>query len=419
MTALGDPSRLAALRWRLLLDTSAEEGFDRVTRLAARLLRAPVALVTLVDADRQFFKSCLGLPEPWASRRETPLSHSFCQHVVASGRPLIVPDAREHPLLRDNLAIPDLGVVAYLGIPLLGSDGSALGTFCVIDHRPRAWSDDEIETMGDLAGAVVTEIELRAAVGEEGRARAELERMAAELDRLRREFVASVSHDLQTPLTAIRAALGLLEAGIGERLPPAERELLATSRFNAERLRVQIDDLLAANQLEAGTLQVQHQPLDLRTVVRGALAVVHPLFTQKGQPVEVDVPGPLPTLGDRRRLEHALVNLLANAHRHTPPGTRVSLDGRAEGDRVLLRVRDDGPGLPLEELELIFRRSYRRGASGGSGLGLTIARAIAERHGGRLWAESRPGEGATFCLALPRDGCRDEGDDTEGADRGG
>ena len=117
--AARDPERLGALRRPGLLDSDVDPAFDRIARLAAQVLNAPVALVSLVDADRQFFKSCLGLPEPWASQRGTPLSHSFCQHAVASREPLIVDDAREHAVLRDNPAIRDMGVVAYAGIPLI------------------------------------------------------------------------------------------------------------------------------------------------------------------------------------------------------------------------------------------------------------------------------------------------------------
>src|SRR6476620_11594908 len=99
---LSDAGRLAALRRAGVMDTPPEEAFDRLTRLAAKALRVPVALVSLVDAQRQFFKSCAGsLPEPWRSQRQTPLSHSFCQHAVTSGKPLVISDAREHPLVKD------------------------------------------------------------------------------------------------------------------------------------------------------------------------------------------------------------------------------------------------------------------------------------------------------------------------------
>jgi PAS domain S-box-containing protein len=179
-TALHDPARLQALRRTKLLDSIAEEEFDRLVRLAVRVLRVPVALVSLVDSERQFFKSCLGLGEPWASQRETPLSHSFCQHAVISREPLIIEDSRKHPLVHDNLAIPDLNVIAYAGIPLITRDGAALGSFCAIDTVPRAWSDDEIAILKDLAAAVMTEIELRLAMGESELRLAEAERERAE-----------------------------------------------------------------------------------------------------------------------------------------------------------------------------------------------------------------------------------------------
>jgi GAF domain-containing protein len=159
--ALAEPGRLAALHNAALLDTPAEESFDRLARLAARVVGAPVALVTAVDRDRQFFKSCLGLPEPWATRRETPLSHSFCQHVVAAREPMIITDARNDSRLIDNLAIRHLGVIAYLGVPLITAEGQAIGTLCVIDHEPRIWTKDEIGLITDIAAAAVTEITLR------------------------------------------------------------------------------------------------------------------------------------------------------------------------------------------------------------------------------------------------------------------
>jgi GAF domain-containing protein len=161
--AVHDPERLAELRRVDLLDTPAEEPYDRLARLAAKLLHAPVALVSLVDENRQFFKSCFGLGEPWSSTRQTPLSHSFCQHALEANKPLVIENAHAHPLVRDNAAIRDLGVVAYAGVPLTTGHGQSLGTLCVIDHKPRTWSRDQIDTLIDLAASVMTEIELHAA----------------------------------------------------------------------------------------------------------------------------------------------------------------------------------------------------------------------------------------------------------------
>src|SRR5918992_4865460 len=164
--AVKDTDRVNALHATGLLDSDVTPSFDRLARLASHVLNAPVALVSLVDADRQFFKSCLGLPEPWASQRQSPLTHSFCQHAVASREPLLVDDAREHELLRDNLAIRDMGVIAYAGIPLIDPDGYALGTLCVIDSRPRHWTTHQVQLLSDLAASVVTEITLARAARE-------------------------------------------------------------------------------------------------------------------------------------------------------------------------------------------------------------------------------------------------------------
>jgi hypothetical protein len=167
VAAVRDRDRVQALRATGLLDTPADEAFDRHARIAAEALSAPVALVSLVDEDRQFFKSCLGLPEPWATRRGTPLSHSFCQHVVATREPLVIADARDHPVLKDNAAIRDLGVVAYAGMPLVDNDGHALGALCAIDHEPRHWSKRQVELLKDLAAGVSREIGLQRIAGAE------------------------------------------------------------------------------------------------------------------------------------------------------------------------------------------------------------------------------------------------------------
>lgn len=158
---LTDPTRLAALRATGLLDRDPEPALQRLTRLASRFVGAPVSIVSLVLDDRQVFAAEVGVAEPWKSRGGTPMSYSFCQHVVTSGEALVVPDARRDARVSDNPAVHDLGVEAYAGVPLETSEGQRLGSFCVIDDRPRPWTDEEIEVLRDLAAAAMTEIELR------------------------------------------------------------------------------------------------------------------------------------------------------------------------------------------------------------------------------------------------------------------
>jgi GGDEF domain-containing protein len=196
---LDDARRLAALAESGLLDTPPEAAFDRVTRLVTEVLHVPVALFTLVTADRQVFKSAVGVGDV----RATPLSHSFCKHVVEDGAPLEVVDARIHPKVRDNPSISEFGIVAYLGVPLTTADGERLGALCAIDHEPRQWTGRDHGVLEDLAGAAMAEVELR-------RANRRIAAAAAEL-----HFAAT--HDTLTRLGNRRALLADLAQLLAER----------------------------------------------------------------------------------------------------------------------------------------------------------------------------------------------------------
>lgn len=159
--ALHNGERIAALNAEGLLDGAPEPIFDRFARLAARVAGVPTALVSLVTDARQVFAGLCGLAEPWADARQTPLSHSFCQHVVANGAPLVVEDARRDPVLSTNLAISDLDVVAYAGFPVSSPTGHVLGSLCAIDSRPRVWHAAQLEALADVALLVGNELERR------------------------------------------------------------------------------------------------------------------------------------------------------------------------------------------------------------------------------------------------------------------
>ena len=161
MTSLSSPARLAALRRTALLDSPPEAAFDRLTALAAAVLRAPIALVSLVDEHRQFFKSAVGLGQPLASIRETPISYSICALVAQIGEPLILEDARLHPLVKDRGIVTELGIVAYAGAPITTRDGHVLGALCVMDHAPRVWSPLDVQVLVTLAASASTEVALR------------------------------------------------------------------------------------------------------------------------------------------------------------------------------------------------------------------------------------------------------------------
>src|SRR5262245_1293362 len=146
-----DGARLEALRRTSLLDSPPEEAFDRLTRIATTVLRVPMSIVSLVDRDRLFFKSQNGLAEPLASLRQGPLQHSFCQHAVRTRETLVVQDSRRNPAFERYPSISGLEAIAYAGVPLITSEGHALRTFCVVDERPRDWTEGELGILRVLA----------------------------------------------------------------------------------------------------------------------------------------------------------------------------------------------------------------------------------------------------------------------------
>lgn len=428
IAAVGDTDRLDTLARTGLLDAGPDETFDRLTRLATRVLRVPVALVSLVDAGRQYFAGADGLPGPIAATRETPLSHSFCQHTVLSRRPLVVRDARVDPLVGQNPAVAEMTVIAYAGVPLLSDDGQVLGTFCAIDHEPRDWTADELATIADLAGAATTEIRLRLAVLT---ARAELaareaaeaalqrtlvaeaaERQAAE--RLQQEFLDGVAHDLRNPLAAVKGQAQLLLRQIAKRGEIGPERLLAGLRgidASVEQMTAQIAELQDVARLRSG------QPLELRTVPADLVALV----TEAAEGArrissrhEIAVVASVPVLMGRWdvvRLRRVLDNLLGNAIKYSPAGgsvvATVTEDDRGGSPWARVEVRDEGVGIPAADLGRIFER-FRRGSNvagriRGTGIGLSGARQIVEQHGGAIAIASDEGRGTVVTVSLPLD----------------
>jgi GAF domain-containing protein len=160
LRAVNDPERVAALHRTGLLGTDAEEAFDRMTRLAAKLLRVPAAFISLVDHERDFYVSAHGFGEPLATSRELT-GRTFCHYAIESDQPLVINDARADPVYSLVPTVESLGVAAYVGVPLPGPEGHILGSFCAIDTSPRAWTPDEVDILSELASSARREIELR------------------------------------------------------------------------------------------------------------------------------------------------------------------------------------------------------------------------------------------------------------------
>lgn len=396
-----NPARLARLRETGLLDAPTEEAFDRLTRLASRLLNAPLSTVTLVDSDRQFYMSCAGVPEPLATTRSTPLEFSFCKHTVVLGRPLIVPDTRAHPAMRDNPAIEQFGVAAYAGIPLLTADGHALGTLCVMDYEVRHWTEDDVANLTDLAASVSTEIELRMDIAHRVQVQQELQRTV----RLRDEVLGIVSHDLRNPVHTIQlSAEFLLEVLPADQAAASTRKQLSIIRRAARQMDRMISDLLDAATIAAGHLSMEPRPHAAHALLRTACEGLRPIVEEKGIRFACDgAPVEKTLLADADRVLQVLGNLAGNAVKFTPEGGCVTLALRRGDGHAVFSVADTGPGIPPAQLPHLFEQFWQADRAGrsGTGLGLTIAQGIVAAHGGRIWVESAPGQGTTFSFTLP------------------
>gem|GEM_PF-926224 len=171
-----DPARLVAVRRTTLLDGPPNATFDRLTELARFLLDAPIALCSLLDAERYFFISCAGMPEPYRTTREVPISAGFCKHTLVTRMPLVLEDADADPQFSGYPVVAEMGIRGYIGVPLITSDGQALGTFCAMDLKSRKWNAEQVRAVETLAAAAVSEIERSAALSAAREAHAELER---------------------------------------------------------------------------------------------------------------------------------------------------------------------------------------------------------------------------------------------------
>ncbi len=254
---------------------------------------------------------------------------------------------------------------------------------------------------GDYRQRVHTE-----SVDEVGQLAEAFNRMSGELEqleRLRRELVANVSHELKTPISALRAHLENLLDGV-ERPDPETLEIMLSQ---SERLGRLVDQLLELSRLESGDVPLRREEVALASLVRQVLSEIEVARPGSGVTLERRLAEDLPpVLADRERIHQVLFNLLDNAMRFTPSGGRVTVSAERRDGAVDVRVADTGPGIAPEHLPRLFERFYRvdpaRSArEGGTGIGLAIARSVVEAHGGRIWAESSPGRGSVFTFELP------------------
>lgn len=293
-----------------------------------------------------------------------------------------------------------------------------------LDERIELDTGDELESLGDAFNQMAAQLrelyddlerrvedrtrELTAALGENAALLRRLEEEGVALEAASRNksaFLATMSHELRTPLNAIIGFSEVLRERMFGELTDRQAAYLDDIHASGRHLLSLIDDVLDLSKVEAGRIALTLDDVDVRDCLDMGLMMVGERARQSGVRLECEVdPAVGPVRADARRLRQVVFNLMANAVRFTPEGGLVRATARREGDELLIAISDTGPGIAPDEQEVIFE-TFRQGGDvrdgEGTGLGLPLSRALAELHGGRLWVESRPGEGSTFVLALP------------------
>jgi len=398
-----EQERIDKLKELDILDTLEEQAYDDLTLLAAQICNTPIALVSLIDSDRQWFKSHHGL-----AARETPREFAFCAHAILGDDVLVVEDADKDQRFHDNpLSVNDPHVKFYAGAPLILENNLHLGTLCVIDSVARTLTDEQKSALEALARQVVSQLQLRLKIKE-----------LKHIDHVKDEFLAMVSHELRTPLTSITGSLSLLMHKKNE-MPETMETMVDIAHRNSFRLLGIVNDILDLAKLEAGKLKLDNKNLDLAALLQQAIELYenyckqcecHILFENRGDSEPISVQA------DEQRLLQVLGNLISNAAKFTTRGDTIKITLEKQQHMACIKVTDHGPGLTQQQQKDLFEKFKQLHSNSneklpGTGLGLNICKNIIELHHGSISCESVPGQYTSFSITLPLDNTENKGND--------
>lgn len=381
-----ETGRLGALRRYEILDSPPDGSFDRITAICARLFKVPVALVTLVDEDRIWFKSRFGLDADQVDREA-----GLCASAILNEEVYVVTNAAMDPrTLANPLVAGAMGLRFYAAAPLRTHDGYSLGNLCIIDKEPRDLSADQQATLKDLAAVVMDEMELRIA--------------ALQAIQKKDEFMALASHELRTPLSTAKAFIELTEMSLEEQAAAGELpSYIGKAKKAIDQTSSLIADLLDISKIQHGSMVMRLEETEFDPIIKEVVESIQPVFPSH----RIDLRGSTGrrVTVDRDRLQQLVINLLTNAVKYSPGKDLVEVSLRTDRNEVRLSVKDQGIGIAPEHIDKIFDRFHREKMVErrfqGLGVGLYIAADIAQRHGGKLTVESVPDQGSTFHLFLP------------------
>ncbi len=381
--------RLETLHSYAILGTDAEASYDDLVELTAYICNTPIALISLIDKDRQWFKARVGL-----TPRETHRDLAFCAHAILSNEVMVVEDTLTDVRFADNpLVLSEPGIRFYAGAPLISRDGYGLGTLCAIDTRPRKLSDIQLTALKTLAEQTRVQLELR-------RQSFDLEQLVEKQNRLFK----ILGHDLRDPFHTVREHVEVIRDYAQQRAEPGLLKLTRKIEAAAQLAGGLVENLLTWSLLESGELPFAAEMLRSHAAMHQASEYLADRASAKG--MQISVGGDeLPFRADPKMLHSMLCNLLSNAIKFSPRGSEIRLNCQARDDCVEFAVRDRGIGIAPHRVSGLsdFQNLSTLGTEleTGTGLGLQLCYGFARRHSGTLRVESEPGVGSTFTISLP------------------
>ncbi|NJK34407.1 MAG: GAF domain-containing sensor histidine kinase [Oscillatoriales cyanobacterium SM2_2_1] len=392
-TPKNEAQRQQALERYDILDTSFEEIYTEIVELAAEVCQTPMALISLIDRDRQWFKAAFGLDS-----RETPREYAFCAHAILHpDHTLIVPDAAlDHHFADNPLVLGAPHIRFYAGVPLITTDGYALGTLCTLDTVPRTLSPTQERSLRTLARQVMNQLELRLTV-----------RYLREANSTKEKFFSIISHDLRTPFNGILGLSEILKNSAHECSPEEIQELSTDIYTSADTAYHLLENLLQWAKLETQGISFHPTELLLTTVVERAVKLLTGVAQQKNIRLQVLTLPAQTMIADANMVQSILQNLIANSIKFTASGGVVTLTVWEESGSIQFQIRDTGIGISPERLATLFQIEHSKSTLGtdgekGTGLGLLLCQQFAQQHGGCIRVTSELGKGTEFTVILPR-----------------
>ena len=389
-----EKERLQLLESYSILDTLPETDFDNLTAIASQICNIPISLITLLDTDRQWFKSHHGL-----DMSETPREHAFCAHAIHDADNMfIIQDTRKDERFYDNpLVTGDPNIIFYAGVPLTNSAGLPLGTLCVIDHKPNTLNETQLKALQSLADQVMNLLELRRNKRYLEQAILELEQNNQELER----FAYVAAHDLKSPLNNISSLSLLLKEDYGSKIDEEGQSLIEHIQSSSDQLRNLIDGLLDYSK---STKIIHDNKIKINLEKLREYLIV--LFSFESKCVIKLISDIKDIHANKTAIEQILINLVTNAIKYNnKPITEIELIVTENEIQYKIIFKDNGSGIPKEYHKRIFQlfetlTNKDKFGQSGNGIGLATVKKLVENLGGKIHIESELGKGASFIFTI-------------------